>query len=125
MSVLIDSLPDLFYGLGSIRVKRMFGGHGVYADELFFALVDDGVLYLKADAISAPHFAERGLERFQYVKEGKAATMGYFQAPDEVLEDPDEALKWGKMALDAALRARSATAVPKSTAVRKPRSAGR
>lgn len=105
MTDLIEFLPDLFHGLGTIRVKRMFGGHGVYVDELFFAIVDEGVLYLKADEISAPHFRERGLPQFAYVKQGEVSTMGYFQAPDEVLEDPDEALKWGRLARDAALRA--------------------
>ena len=105
MSELIDSLPDLFHGLGTIRVKRMFGGHGVYADEWFFALVDGGVLYLKADAISRPHFTARGARPFEYVKDGKVMKMGYFEAPGEVLEDPDEAMKWGRLAIDAAKRA--------------------
>jgi len=108
VSGLVDSLPDLFHGLGSIRTKRMFGGHGVYADDLFFAIVDDDVLYLKADEMSAPHFTERGLRRFEFVMDGKVMTMAYFQAPEEVLEDPDEALLWGRLALDAALRARQA-----------------
>lgn len=27
----------------------MFGGVGLYAGELFFALIDDDILYLKAD----------------------------------------------------------------------------
>ena len=40
------------------------------------AIVDDGVLYLKADEISAPHFEERGLGRFEYVKDGKVQKMG-------------------------------------------------
>jgi DNA transformation protein len=104
VSELVDSLPDLFHGLGSIRSKRMFGGHGVYADEVFFAFVVDGVLYLKGDEITAPHFAERGLRRFEYVKDGKVMTMAFYQAPEEVLEDPDEAVKWGRMAIDSQLR---------------------
>jgi DNA transformation protein len=105
VSALLDSLPDLFHGLGAIRVKRMFGGHGVYADDLFFALVDNGVLYLKADAITVPHFDERGARRFEYVKDHKVMKMGYYEAPGEVLEDPDEALRWGRLAKDAAHRA--------------------
>ena len=105
MSELLESLPDLFHGLGTIRVRRMFGGHGVYADELFFAIVDDGVLYLKADGLTAPHFEERGLGKFEYVKDGRVMKMAYFTAPEEVFDDPEEALRWGRMALDAALRA--------------------
>ena len=105
MSDLVDSLPDLFHGLGSIRTKRMFGGHGIYADEVFFGWVVDDVLYFKGDAITAPHFEERGLERFEYVKDGKVMKMAFYQAPPEVLDDPDEALRWGRYAIDAALRA--------------------
>jgi DNA transformation protein and related proteins len=105
VSELVDSLPDLFHGLGSIRTKRMFGGYGVYADEVFFAWVVRDVLYLKGDEITAPHFAERGLSRFEYVKDGKVMTMAFYQAPAEVLEDPDEALRWGRYAIDASLRA--------------------
>jgi DNA transformation protein and related proteins len=106
MSELVESLPDLFHGLGHIRTRRMFGGHGVYADDHFFALVDDGVLYLKADVISSPAFEERGLNRFEYVKDGKVMKMAYYRAPVEVLEDPDEALHWGRLAIDAAKRAK-------------------
>ena len=104
MSDLVDSLPDLFHGLGSIRSKRMFGGHGVYADEVFFAFVVRDVLYLKGDEITAPLFVERNAQRFEYVKEGKVWKIAYFSAPVEVLEDPEEALRWGRLAVDAALR---------------------
>ena len=105
MSDLVDSLPDLFHGLGSIRSKRMFGGHGVYADEVFFAWVVRDVLYLKGDEITAPLFAERGLERFEYVKDGEVMKMAFYQAPAECLEDPDEAVTWGRYAIEASLRA--------------------
>ena len=105
MSGLVDYLHDVFRLLGTVRVRRMFGGHGVYLDDLFFALVDDEVLYLKADAESAAHFRELGLRQFEYVKEGKAMAMGYYEAPPEVLDDAEQARFWGQLAVDAALRA--------------------
>ncbi|MEO7775392.1 MAG: TfoX/Sxy family protein [Steroidobacteraceae bacterium] len=108
MSDLTDSLPDLFHGLGHVHTRPMFGGRGVYADEVFFAIIQGGTLYLKADQISRAHFIERGLKRFEYVKQGKVASLGYYEAPPEVLEDPDEALRWGKLAIDAARRAADA-----------------
>jgi DNA transformation protein len=106
VSGLVDALPDLLRGLGPIRVRRMFGGHGVYAGDLFFAIVADGVLYLKADAVSAPQFAARGLARFTYVKQGRTLSMAYYEAPGEVYDDPDEALHWGRLAVEAASRAK-------------------
>lgn len=107
MSGIVDYLDDVFRLLGTIRVRRMFGGHGVYCDDLMFALVDDDTLYLKADAETAPHFRELGLAPFEFVKDGKVSQMSYFAAPAEVLDDADQARIWGQMACEAALRAQA------------------
>ena len=39
----------------------MFGGVGIYAGELFFALIADDTLYLKADDQTRSEFERRGL----------------------------------------------------------------
>ncbi len=104
MDDLRASLPDLFAALGRIETKRMFGGHGVYADGVIFGLVDDAVLYLKTDADSVALFTARQLAPFEYVKDGKVQKTSYYTAPHEVLEDPEEATRWGRLALEAALR---------------------
>jgi DNA transformation protein and related proteins len=106
MSSLVDALPDLFRGLGPVRVRRMFGVQGIYADGLFIGLVDEGTLYLKADRVSAPTFEAQGLQRFSYTKHGRVTPMSFYAAPGEVYDDPDEALRWGRLAVEAALRAR-------------------
>ena len=38
-----------FHALGRLEIKRMFGGAGVYAAGVMFALLDDGVVWLKGD----------------------------------------------------------------------------
>ena len=44
-----DELDDLFAAFGKVQSRPMFGGAGLYADGLMFALdVGEGV-YLKAD----------------------------------------------------------------------------
>ena len=48
-SQFLELLHDLLSGLGFISAKRMFGGASIYANGVLFALVDDDVLYLKAD----------------------------------------------------------------------------
>ena len=40
---------ELLGGLGVIRIKRMFGGAGVYVHDLVFGLLINETLYLKAD----------------------------------------------------------------------------
>jgi TfoX N-terminal domain len=47
-----EGLKALFEPLGAVAVKRMFGGHGVYADGLCFAIQSRGEVYLKTDALS-------------------------------------------------------------------------
>ena len=44
-----EAICDLFVALGPVRTRRMFGGHGIYAGDLMFALETGGELYLKAD----------------------------------------------------------------------------
>ena len=44
-----EDIREIFRGLGPVQIRRMFGGQGVYRDELMFALVAAGELYLKTD----------------------------------------------------------------------------
>ena len=53
-----ESIQDLFHELGPVRIRRMFGGQGIYAGERMFALEARGALYLKADDVNRP--AARG-----------------------------------------------------------------
>ncbi|MGH8493302.1 MAG: TfoX/Sxy family protein [Moraxellaceae bacterium] len=99
-------LQDVLRPLGHIRLRRMFGGFGIYADELFFALVVEEQLYFKVDARSRPVFEAEGLEEWVYLKEGKPVHMNYFRPPEAIFDEEDELLRWGRLALAAALRAR-------------------
>lgn len=117
-SDLVDHCLELLAPLGAVRARRMFGGHGVYCDELFFALIAADRLYLKVDAQSLPAFAAAGCERFVYEARGKSTAMGYWTAPPEAMESPALMQPWARLALAAALRARAARP---SAAPRKPR----
>ena len=59
-------IEELFAPFVAVSVKRMFGGHGVYADGLFFAIEAGGEIYLKADRHSAARFQEAGSRPFIY-----------------------------------------------------------
>jgi DNA transformation protein len=84
----------------------MFGGAGLYADELMFALGVDDTLYLKADAETRPLFEAAGSDPFTYARrDGTATLTSYWRLPDAALDDPEEAVRWGRVALDAARRA--------------------
>lgn len=93
-------------GLGTITARRMFGGHGLYCDGLFIAIITGDTLYLKADAQTQADFEARGLPRFGYSAGGKAVQLRYYEAPAEVFDEPQAMRDWGRLALAAAVRAR-------------------
>jgi DNA transformation protein len=105
-------LHELFAEFGSVQVRRMFGGSGVYTEGLMFALVSDGVIYLKADPDSVPEFERENCAPFQYdTKTGKRAIMSYWRMPDRLYDDAEELAVWARRALTAARRS---SAVKKS-----------
>ena len=99
---------ELLAPLGAPRAKRMFGGHGIYVDELFLALILGERLYLKTDLQTRPRFEAAGCQPFTYEAKGKVQTISYFTAPDDAMESPALMQPWARLALEAALRARAA-----------------
>jgi DNA transformation protein len=100
-----EDIRELFAAFGTVTVRRMFGGAGIYAEEAMFALVHDGVIYLKADGHNAPAFVREGLAPFTYTtRHGKRAVMSYRRMPDRLYDDPDELAAWARDALAAARR---------------------
>jgi DNA transformation protein and related proteins len=94
-----------FDALGQLEIKRLFGGAGVYAGGLMFALLDDGVVWLKADDDLAEMFEATGSRPFTYpAKDGRTLSLGYWSLPETALDDPDEAVSWARRSLDVALR---------------------
>jgi DNA transformation protein and related proteins len=97
---------ELLCGLGSVRVKRMFGGHGIYVDGLFIAIVAGNTLYLKADEQTVPRFEAAGCAPFIYSAKGRRDSLHYWSAPTEAMDSPALMQPWGWLALEAAMRAR-------------------
>ena len=111
----IDWLEEAFEGARHITTRRMFGGWGIYGDGLFFALIADGALWLKADSHSDAIWDAAGCPRFTYDfgtdADGRAkmsGSMNYRRAPDETLDDAQAMRHWAELALAAAARVASA-----------------
>jgi len=106
---------EIFAKLGALRVKAMFGGAGIYADEVFFVLIADGEIYLKADAALAERLAAAGSRQFVWTNpsDGKQMAMSYWRLPESALDDLDEAEQWGRAALAVAQQAALKKAVKK------------
>jgi DNA transformation protein len=109
-SALLDYLLDQLAPLGRLQARAMFGGHGLYLDGLFIGIIDDETLYLKADETSRAAFEAAGSAPFTYASRGRRITLSFWQAPAEVLDDPQELGRWVAEAADAAARARAQSA---------------
>jgi DNA transformation protein and related proteins len=112
-------VQEHFAGLGPLQIKRMFGAAAVYSEGLIFALLDDGVVWLKADEENEPALRAAGATQFTYpMKDGRVMPMAYWSLPDAAVDDPEEAVRWGRMSAAAAVR-KAARKTP-----RKPRASG-
>jgi DNA transformation protein len=98
-----------------ITSKRMFGGLGVYADALFFALMDDDGLWFKVDDSNRADFEARGMSPFLPFGDG-GPIMQYWRVPEDVLEDPAVLREWVDKAIAVARGARKGRARPTGTA---------
>jgi DNA transformation protein and related proteins len=108
----VEHCSELLAPLGTVRARRMFGGWGLYVDELFVALIAYECLYLKADAAARERFAAAGCEPFVYNAQNKQLSLGYWSAPDEAMDSPTLMQPWARLALQAALAARTAKMKP-------------
>jgi len=105
---LVDHCLELLAPLGAVRARRMFGGHGLYIDDLFMALIAADVLYLKVSDDSRPHFQAAGCKPFVYDAKSGSVALSYWSAPPEAMESPALMQPWARRALQAALAAANA-----------------
>jgi len=99
-----EFIRDLFASFRPVTVRRMFGGAGIYADDVMFGLIAYEVIYLKAGESNEADFIAEDLPPFVYeAANGKRTTMSYRRMPDRLYDDPDELAQWAARALQAAL----------------------
>jgi len=121
----LEWLRELLEPVGRVSVRRMFGGHGVYLDGLFVAIVDEGRPYFKADAETEADFVAAGCVPFVFESRGKSVPSSYWSLPESALDSAEDMLPWARRAIAAALRkpvvkAKAKSAKPKREAAEKP-----
>lgn len=88
---------DQLGGLPDLDCRAMFGGHGLYAGDVFFGIIWGGRLYFKTRSSTRPKYLEQGMGPFR--PNERQTLKSYYEVPIDVLEDHDELLAW---ALEAA-----------------------
>lgn len=102
----ITHIIEMLQDFGTVRSRAMFGGYGLYREGVMFALVADGILYVKADDDNRKRFEQRGMQRFGYTRRGRMYYMSYYTVPESALEEPEILADWTGEGYAAALRAR-------------------
>ena len=94
-----DFIEDLLADFGPVTIRNMFGGAGIYAGGIMFAILVDDTLYLKADEASQRAFETEGMGPFTYEPAGKKpVAMPYWEVPPRLLEEPEELASWAREA---------------------------
>lgn len=123
----LEWLRELLEPMGRVALRRMFGGHGVYIDGLFVAIVVEGRPYFKVDDLTRDLFTAAGCAPFVYDSGGKVVPMSYWSVPESALDSAEDMQPWARRAIEAALRkpAKPARKAPpkKVVAARRARSA--
>ncbi len=101
----LDYILGQLNSLGNVTYKRMFGGIGLYRAGIFFALIDDDLLYFKVDETNRDDYTAAEMEPFRPFGD-QGPTMQYYEVPEFVLTDTEELRGWALKAIDVALQAK-------------------
>jgi DNA transformation protein len=96
----ISRLLSMLAPLGPVESRAMFGGHGLYLDGRFFAIVHGRRVYFRVDPVEADVAADSG-EPFRYRRKEKTITLAGYREPPGAVEG---LLPWAERGLAAARR---------------------
>jgi len=105
---------DLFVEFGPIRLKRFFGGEGIYAGAVMIGMVFNAdTIYFKTDAESRKAFDAENCKPFTFHKGQELIVTTWLAIPDRLYDDPEELAHWARAAL-AVAQAASRKKAPKA-----------
>lgn len=73
----------------NLRFRRMFGGFGLYAGEIFFGIIHGGKLYFHTNSHSRKRYEEAGTTYF-VTPGGKKALRKYYEVLFAIVEQKKE-----------------------------------
>jgi DNA transformation protein len=94
---------DQLTGLRGATSRSMFGGAGLYCDDLFFGLIaSDDTLYFRVNDDNRPDYEALGMARFRPYEDKPYMSFNYYEVPPHVLENADELVTWARRSLKVA-----------------------
>ncbi|MBS0471466.1 MAG: TfoX/Sxy family protein [Proteobacteria bacterium] len=100
---------DLFCEFGPIRLRRFFGGEGIYANDVMIGMVfRQDTIFFKTDEMTRKAFEAENSEPFSFHKGKELVVTTWFAIPDRLYDDPEELARWAREALAVARAAPAA-----------------
>jgi DNA transformation protein len=93
----VEFVCDQLRRLGDVRSRAMFGGHGIYCGDVFFAIVAGGRLYFKTNEQTRRRYVDAGKSFFR--PKPDMTLKNYYEVPVDVIEDDDELVAWAREAV--------------------------
>jgi len=94
-------IVDQLSALGEVDGRAMFGGAGFYQAGRFFGILFKDRLYFRTSNETIGEYQKRGMKPFAPFK-NRGVSKRYYEVPVDVLESPDELVRWAKQAIAAA-----------------------
>lgn len=87
-----DFILDQLAALSGIRCQAMFGGYGLYKDDIFFGIIHKSRIYFKVSGRTRGRYEQAGMRFFQ--PSSKQSLKNYYEVPADVIEDANALLAW-------------------------------
>ena len=97
---------DQLASVDGLRAQAMFGGVGLYAEDVFFGILAADVLFFKVDDTTRREYETAGSSPFKPYAD-RAMTMPYYNVPVVVLEDAGRLGEWAARAVAVAKTAKT------------------
>ena len=85
---------DLFSSLGRLSTKTLFGGNAILKNNITFAMVFDGSIYLKTSKNTVKKYLDLNSKPLSYKKNNKTIELRYYEIPVEILDEEDQLIQW-------------------------------
>lgn len=95
----LEHILEQLRDVDALRTKAMFGGHGLYVGDTFFAIVYDDRLYFRTDDDTRPDYEAAEMRPFR--PNERQTLRNHLEVPPDVIEDREALEEWAHRAVEA------------------------
>ncbi len=89
-----NEVMNLLAPLGSLDIKPMFGGYGIFHEGAMFALISGNGLFFKVDNSNRATYEKAGSKQYK--------PMPYYQVPADIFKEEAKLLAWASESIKIA-----------------------